>query len=73
MVLTTLVLRAIGIVIYLGVRGRIEAPIGDRLRGAVARSAPGPETPEDGGGYPREPHRDEGASKDPTDHPTAGR
>jgi len=39
MVITTLVLGAVGIVIYLGVRGRIEAPIGDRLRASVARMA----------------------------------
>jgi amino acid transporter len=34
MLITTIVLGAIGIVVYLGVRGRIEAPIGDRLRSA---------------------------------------
>ena len=50
MVITTVVLGAIGIVIYLGVRGRIEAPIGDRLRASVARvaSAAGPATPNSG-------------------------
>jgi amino acid transporter len=39
MVITTVVLGAIGIVIYLGVKGRIEAPIGDRLKASVARVA----------------------------------
>jgi len=39
MVITTVVLGAVGIAIYLGVRGRIEAPIGDRLRASVARAA----------------------------------
>jgi amino acid transporter len=44
MVITTVVLGAIGIVIYLYVRGGIEAPIGDRLKASVARvaSAAGP-------------------------------
>jgi hypothetical protein len=39
MLITTVVLGTIGLVIYLGVRGRIEAPIGDRLKASVARMA----------------------------------
>jgi hypothetical protein len=50
MVITTVVLGAIGIVVYLSVRGRIEAPIGDRLRSASAQvlSAAGLATPDEG-------------------------
>jgi amino acid transporter len=50
MLITTLVLGAIGIVVYLGVRGRIEEPIGDRLRSAAAQalSATGQSTPDEG-------------------------
>ena len=50
MVITTVVLGAIGIVVYLSVRGRIEAPIGDRLRSASAQvlSAAGLATSDDG-------------------------
>jgi amino acid transporter len=50
MLITTIVLGAIGIVVYLGVRGRIEGPIGDRLRSAAAQasSATGQSTPDEG-------------------------
>src|SRR5215204_2657671 len=50
MVITTVVLGAIGIMVYLSVRGRIEAPIGDRLRSASAQvlSAAGLATPDEG-------------------------
>jgi amino acid transporter len=50
MVITTVVLGAIGIVVYSGVKGGIEAPIGDRLRsaGAQALSAAGMATPDEG-------------------------
>jgi hypothetical protein len=50
MLITTIVLGAIGIVVYLSVRGRIEAPIGDRLRSASAQvlSAAGLATPDEG-------------------------
>jgi hypothetical protein len=50
MVITTVVLGAIGIVVYLGVRRGIEAPIGDRLKsaGAQALSAAGLTTPDEG-------------------------
>jgi amino acid transporter len=50
MVITTVVLGAIGIVVYLSVRGGIEAPIGDRLRsaGAQALSATGLATSDEG-------------------------
>jgi hypothetical protein len=50
MLITTIVLGAIGIVVYLGVRGRIEEPIGDRLRSAAAQalSATGQSTPDEG-------------------------
>ena len=50
MLITTIVLGAIGIVVYLAVRGRIEEPIGDRLRSAAAQalSATGQSTPDEG-------------------------
>jgi amino acid transporter len=50
MVITTVVLGAIGIMVYLSVRGGIEAPIGDRLRsaGAQALSAAGMAAPDEG-------------------------
>jgi hypothetical protein len=49
MVITTVVLGAIGIVVYLTVRGRIQAPIGDRLRSVSAQvlSAGGVATPDE--------------------------
>jgi amino acid transporter len=49
MVITTVVLGAIGIVVYLSVRGRIQAPIGDRLRSVSAQvlSAGGVATPDE--------------------------
>jgi amino acid transporter len=63
MVITTVVLGAVGIMIYLGVRGRIEAPIGDRLRTSVARaaSAAGPAPAGDA------PSSDPGLSEKPAD------
>jgi hypothetical protein len=50
MVITTLVLGAIGIVVYLAVKGRIEAPIGDRFGSSTARapSTAGPAAPDGG-------------------------
>jgi amino acid transporter len=49
MVITTVVLGAIGIVVYLIVRGHIQAPIGDRLRSVSAQvlSAGGVATPDE--------------------------
>jgi amino acid transporter len=61
MVITTIVLGAIGSVIYLSVRGGIEAPIGDRLRsaGAQALSAAGMATPDEGASsVSRDPNQD---------------
>src|ERR687885_843362 len=61
MLITTIVLGAIGIVVYLGVRGRIEAPIGDRLRSAKDQvlSAAGMATPDDGKSpVDRDPNKD---------------
>ena len=50
MLITTIVLGAIGIVVYFSVRGRIEEPIGDRLKSAAAQalSATGQSTPDEG-------------------------
>jgi amino acid transporter len=50
MLITTVVLGTVGIVVYLGVRSGIEAPIGDRLKsaGAQALSAAGLTTPDEG-------------------------
>jgi amino acid transporter len=64
MVITTAVLGAIGIVIYLSVRRRIEAPIGDRLRASVAQSpsAVGPATQTSGASS-----LDPGADENPAD------
>jgi hypothetical protein len=61
MLITTVVLGAIGIVVYLGVRGRIEAPIGDRLTsaGTQALSATGLATPDEGASsVDRDPDQD---------------
>jgi amino acid transporter len=61
MVITTIVLGAIGVVVYLSVRGRIEAPIGDRLKsaGAQALSAAGLATSDEGtSSVNRDPNKD---------------
>jgi amino acid transporter len=52
MVITTIVLGAVGILVYLSVRRRIEAPIGERL--AQVPSAAGPATPDEGTRDPRQ-------------------
>jgi hypothetical protein len=60
MLITTVVLGAIGIVVYLGVRGGIEAPIGDRLKsaGAQALTAAGMTTRDEGApSVDREPNK----------------
>jgi amino acid transporter len=61
MLITTIVLGAIGIVVYLSVRGGIEEPIGDRLRsaGAQALSAAGMAKPDEGtSSASRDPNQD---------------
>ena len=61
MVITTIVLGIVGIVVYLSVRGRIEAPIGERLGSSRARvpSAAGMATSDDGTASAiRDPDRD---------------
>jgi amino acid transporter len=61
MVITTIVLGVLGIVVYLSVRGRIEAPIGDRLKSAStqALSAAGLATPDEGtSSVNRNPNKD---------------